>query len=48
MEGLLDLARDKFRRLLDEAEQLKSHGIRVKVSGISCRDAKGTYCVNVS
>ena len=30
VEGLLDLARDKFRRLIDEAEQLKRHGVRVK------------------
>ena len=30
VEGLLDLARDKFRRLIDEAEQLKQHGVRVK------------------
>ena len=33
MEGLLDLARDKFRRLIDEADQLKRHGVRVKVIG---------------
>jgi len=33
VEGLLDLARDKFRRLIDEAEQLKRHGVRVKVIG---------------
>ena len=32
VEGLLDLARDKFRRLIDEAEQLKRHGVRVKES----------------
>ena len=33
VEGLLDLARDKFRRMIDEADKLRDHGVRVKVIG---------------
>eukprot|EP00095_Tigriopus_kingsejongensis_P012098 snap_masked-scaffold747_size103044-processed-gene-0.3 protein:Tk12098 transcript:snap_masked-scaffold747_size103044-processed-gene-0.3-mRNA-1 annotation:"dehydrodolichyl diphosphate synthase isoform x2" len=33
VDGILDLARDKFRRLLSEQEKLKEHGIRVRVIG---------------
>lgn len=33
VDGLLDLARDKFRRLLQEQDRLKEHGIRVRVIG---------------
>ncbi len=33
VDGLLDLAREKFRRLLDEREKLKEAGVRVRVIG---------------
>ena len=33
VNGLLDLARSKFRRLLEERERLREHGIRVRVIG---------------
>ncbi|TRY75224.1 hypothetical protein TCAL_01317 [Tigriopus californicus] len=33
VDGLLDLARDKFRRLLQEQDRLREHGIRVRVIG---------------
>lgn len=33
VEGLLNLAREKFRRLIKESDKLKEHGIRVKVIG---------------
>ena len=33
VSSLLDLARDKFRRLLAERERLAQHGVRVRVIG---------------
>lgn len=31
--GLLDLAREKFKQLLEEAQKLQDHGVRIKVIG---------------
>ena len=33
VDGLLNLAKDKFRRLIDEQDRLREHGVRVKVIG---------------
>lgn len=33
VEGLFDLAREKFRRLINERDKLKEHGIRVNILG---------------
>ncbi len=33
VSSLLDLARDKFRRLLGERDRLAEHGVRVRVIG---------------
>jgi ditrans,polycis-polyprenyl diphosphate synthase len=33
VDGLLDLARDKFRCLLEERDRLREHGVRVRVIG---------------
>ena len=37
VSALMDLATDKFRRLLDERDKLREHGVRVKVIGDTAR-----------
>lgn len=33
VDGLMDLARDKFRRLMDEIEQINEWGVRIHIAG---------------